>query len=337
MKKQSIFNKGEIIIYRTKDRKEALEVKLQEETVWLSLNQIALLFGRDKSVISRHIKDIFRAGELPKALTVAFFATVQKEGRRFIERQIEFYNLDMIISVGYRVNSKKATQFRIWATRILRDHIVKGFTINKKRLGEKNYKQINELEGAVLLLQKTINKRLLTQGEAVGLLNIITGYAKSWILLQKYDEGKLKIGKTSKVKKELNYNEAQKAIAELRNNLMKKKEAGNLFGNEREKMLEGILGNIKQSFADKELYPSIEEKAAHLLYFVIKDHPFSDGNKRIGSLLFLLFLARNDYLIDKFGQKKFDENGLVALALLIAESDPKEKDIMVKLVINLLK
>lgn len=334
MKNQKNLGKGEIIIYKSRDSKGFLEVKLREETVWLSQKQIALLFQAERSVITKHVRNIFKSKELNENSVCAFFAHTAGDGKIY---RTKFYNLDVIISVGYRVNSKNATQFRIWATKVLKDHIVKGFTINRKRLGEKDYKQVNELEGAVLLLQKTINKRLLTQGEAVGLLNIITGYAKSWILLQKYDEGKLKIGKTSKTKKELNYNEAEKAILELKNNLLKKNEAGNLFGNEREKMLDGILGNIRQSFAGKELYPSIEEKAAHLLYFVIKDHPFSDGNKRIGAFLFLLFLAKNDYLINKYGQKKFDENGLVALALLIAESDPKEKEAMVKLVINLLK
>lgn len=265
--------------------------------------------------------------------TVSKMEIVQKEGEREIKRKIDFYNLDMIISVGYRVNSQKATQFRIWATQVLKNYIIKGYAIDQKRLQKTKLK---ELEQAISLLQRVIQKRQLKQPEAVGLLNIITDYANSWILLQKYDEGKLRITKTTESKYSLDYNEARNAITELKRDLVKKRQAGSLFGQEREEELAGILAGINQAFNGKEVYPSIEEKAAHLLYFIIKDHPFADGNKRIASLLFIIYLVKNNYLFNKKGERKINDNALVALALLIAESDPKEKDIMIKLVINFL-
>lgn len=332
-KKEKQVSKGEIVIYKTKDKKISLDVKLEKETVWLNLNQIASLFGRDKSVISRHIKNIFKTRELDRSSTVAFFATVQKEGGRLIKRKVDYYNLDIIISVGYRVNSRHATQFRIWATKVLKNYLIKGYALNQKRLKETNLK---EFEQAVNLIKKTVETKKLGTRETKGLLKVITDYANSWLLLQKYDKKQLKIGKTVKTKYRFDYNEVIKAILELKENLVKKKQTGGLFGVERKDGLKGILGNINQTFGKKELYPSIEEKAAHLLYFIIKDHIFADGNKRIGSFLFIVFLARNNYLFNKKGEKKFNDNALVALALLIAESNPKHKDLMVKLIINFL-
>lgn len=330
-------NNQQIIIYQSKDRGVELSVRLQDETVWLSLNQIAELFCKDKSVISRHIRNIYQESELLREATVAKIATVQQEGGRFVKRHIEVYNLDTIISVGYRVNSQRATQFRIWATQTLKKYLLEGFVVNHKRLQEKQFERLKELEQATALLQKTIQRHDLGSDEAKGLLKVITDYTESWVLLHKYDEQRLAIEKTSRrIVYRLTYEDALQGIAKLRGELTKKKEAGTLFGVEREQMLAGVVGNIHQSFGGHELYPSIEEKAAHLLYFAIKDHPFSDGNKRIGAFLFIWFLARNRYLYGKNGEKKINDNTLVALALLIAESDSKQKDIMVKLIVNLI-
>ena len=329
-------NNAQVIIYRTNNGKANIEVNLKQETVWLSLNQLAELFNRDKSAISRHIKNIYKTGELEENSTVAKFATVQEEGGRQIERAIEFYNIDMIISVGYRVNSKEGTQFRIWATNILKNHIVNGFTVNEKRLRNKNYTRLKELEKALALIKNTIHKKQLSMGEAEGLLKIVTDYTESWILLNKYDKNTLDIKHLSKSKVSLQYKDAAEAIIELKRDLLKRQEASELFGNERDKGLASILANIEQSFGGSELYPTIEEKSAHLLYFVIKNHPFTDGNKRIAALLFLFYLSRNNYFLNKNGDRKFNNNALVALALLIAESNPKDKDVMIKLVMNLI-
>lgn len=327
----------EIVIYRNKEGKVSLEAQVKEETVWLDLNQIAKLFLVDKSGVSRHLRNIFDTGELDRASTVAKIATVKNEGGRTINRQIEYYNLDAILSVGYRVNSKRATQFRIWATGILRNHIIDGYTLNQKRLLEIKGRQLYDFEQAVAIVKKTIDNRLLSSVESEGVLRVITDYANSWVLLQKYDKGQIGLPtKTVKTKYYLDYQEVGQLISELKNNLLIKKEASELFGHERSVMLKSIIGNIHQSFAGKELYGSVEEQSANLLYFLIKDHPFSDGNKRIASFLFIVFLARNKYLLKKNGEKKINDNTLVALALLIAESNPDQKDVMIKLVMNFL-
>ena len=324
-------NKGEIIIYKTKEGKTSLEVKLREETVWLTQKQVGQLFQVDRSVVTKHIGNIFKDGEIKEK------SNVQNLHIAHSDKPVKFYNLDIILAVGYRVNTSRGIRFRKWATKVLKDHIIKGFTINQKRLAERKEGQLKELEQAVSLLRKTISKRQLAQNEAVGLLKVITDYTNSWLLLQKYDEGLLEIKKTAKkIVYHPDYDQIKKAIAELKSNLIRKKEASDLFGLERNEALKGILGNINQSFGGKVLYPSIEEKAAHLLYFTIKDHPFSDGNKRIGSFLFIVFLSRNNYLFNKKGERKINDNALVALALLVAESNPKQKEVMVKLIINFL-
>ncbi|HLC69664.1 MAG TPA: virulence protein RhuM/Fic/DOC family protein [Patescibacteria group bacterium] len=327
----------EIVIYEDKNGEVKIQAEVRSESVWLTLNQIAQLFYTHKSGISRHLSNIFKSGELSKSSTVAKIATVQTEGNRQVERLVEYFNLDAILSVGYRVNSKRATQFRIWATGILRKHILEGYSLNQKRLLELRGKQLNEFEQAVNLVRKTIDSRVLSGSEADGILRVISDYANTWVLLQKYDEEKLEpAGKFTKVKKVLTYDEALSLVNDLKNNLLKKKEAGDLFGRERGESLASILGSVSQSFAGKDLYPSVEEKAAHLLYFVIKDHPFSDGNKRLASFLFVVFLAWNKSLLKKNGEKKINDNALVAIALLIAESEPKQKEVMVKLVLNFL-
>jgi len=333
MKKEN-FKKGEIIIYKTSKNEVSLDVRLEEETVWLNLNQLGILFDTDKSGISRHIKNIYKDGELDKKATVAIFATVQKEGKRIIKRDVEFYNLDTILSIGYRVNSKQATQFRIWATKTLKNHLIKGYTVNEKRLLEAREK-FQELQTAISFLQEKSKKELLS-GQAGKILNLLSDYAKTLTILEQYDKGQLKESKGGKTKFVLKYDDCLKIIAELKKELIVKKEASDLFGNERDGSFEGIIKGLYQSFGGKELYPSIEDKASHLLYFIIKDHPFSDGNKRSAAFLFVYLLDKTNFLFKKSGERKINDNALVALALLVAESDPKEKETMIKIVKNLL-
>lgn len=321
---------GEVIIYQTEGGKSLLEVHLGKETVWLTLNQMADLFERDKSVISRHLQSIYSTGELERRATVAKNATVQDEGGRKVSRNIEWYNLDAIISVGYRVNSKRGTQFRIWATSVLKDHLLKGYSLNHKRLAEKG---LADMEQAVALLSRTLQRHELVTDEGKAVLEVVARYARTWALLLRYDEDRLELPKKSHPPKQsLDYGRTGESIKALRDDLLARGEATGLFGQEREHHLQGILGNLDQTFGGRELYGSVEEKAAHLLYFVIKDHPFSDGNKRIGAFLFLLFLKEND-LLDQSG---INDNALVALALLIAESDPRQKELMIRLIMNLL-
>lgn len=319
---------SEIIIYKAKDGHIELNVSLSEDTVWLSLNQISELFGRDKSVISRHLSNIFKNNELDERQTVANFATVQKEGEKEVRRNIDYYNLDAIISVGYRVNSTEATQFRIWATRILKDHLIKGYTIHEKRLAERG---ITELQQTIELLQKTLTRNDLVNDIGNETIQLIMSYAKTWHLLLAYDEDELALPtKGRQTISILDYESAIHAIDMFKSDLAARGEATALFGNEREHGLQGILGNIEQTFGGEPLYKSMEERAANLLYFIIKDHPFSDGNKRIGCLIFLLYLKLQN------STAKLNDNGLVALALLIAESDPQHKDLMIRLIVNIL-
>lgn len=322
---------NQVVLYKADDGTMQIDVRLEDETIWLSLNQISTLFQRDKSVISRHIRNIFATEELGRSSTVAFFATVQKEGAKAVKRNIEYYNLDVIISVGYRVNSKRGTQFRIWATNVLRKHLIEGYTLHQKRLLEKGTK---ELEQALALVSRTKGRLDLSPDEAKGLLDIVTQYAQTWLLLRKYDDDELDMpAKLRKASYALTYDDALSAIQSLRKDLATKGESSDLFGLERQEMLQAIIGNLRQTFDRHELYPTVEEKAAHLLYFVIKDHPFIDGNKRIAVLLFLTFLQRNNVLPS--GQE-LSGSTLVALALLIAESAPKEKETMLRLVLHFL-
>ncbi len=324
-------NRGELILYQDEDSREAVEVRLKDETVWLTLNQIAELFGRDKSVISRHLRNIFNTGELAKGETVAKNATVQKEGNREVTRERDWYNLDAIISVGYRVNSMRGTRVRIWATSVLKDHLVQGYTFHRKRLAEKG---LNEARQMLELLGTTLQNHDLISDEGRAVLDIVNTYARTWKLLWQYDENALPLPKkTGKTQQRLpGLASIRAAIGSLKSRLLKKGEATEIFGQERGNSLSAILGAIRQTFDGQELYPGIEEKAAHLLYFVIKDHPFTDGNKRIGAFLFLLFLRLNGI---ESGQH-FDNKALVALALLTAASSPEQKDLMIRLIVNLL-
>ena len=318
---------GEVVLYRTKDRTTTVEVRLRGETVWLSQDHMAKLFGRERSVITKHVRNVFKEGELPEK------GNVQKMHIPKSDKPVTFYDLDVIISVGYRVNSKRGTQFRIWSTRTLKNHLIQGYTLNERRLRERGI----EMEQAIQLLSRTLTSHELVNKQGRGVLDVITRYAKSWSLLKQYDENRLGIPeKQHPARTTLDYARAREVIEALKKELIAKGEASPLFGQERRKALAGILGSIEQTFGGKNLYPGLEEKAAHLLYFVIKDHPFTDGNKRIGSFLFIIYLRENNCLEDSVGRVKLNDNALVALALLIAESDPKQKDLMIRLVMNLL-
>lgn len=320
---------SEIIIFQNADHQTEVQVRFDGQTFWLSLNQIAMLFERDKSVISRHLRNIFTSGELEASATVAQNATVQQEGGRDVVRDIEYYNLDAILSVGYRVNSKRGTQFRQWATQRLKDYLVQGYALNQKRL--------EELGKMVQLIERAGGDESLQLGEAKGLLEIFGGYTRSFVLLNQYDSHKLPSEAFNpNITYEIEYGEAKAAIAELKKQLIAKKEATELFGNEKDDSFSGILGSIVQTFGGQYLYPSIEEQAAHLLYFVIKNHPFSDGNKRIGAFLFVWFLERNKHRFKASGELKINDNALTAIALLVAQSNPNEKELMVKLISNLI-
>jgi prophage maintenance system killer protein len=323
-------NENQILIYKTETGQYAVEVLLDGDTVWLTQKQMAELFDKGRTTITEHIQNIFKEGELDEKSVCRDFRHTGTDGKEY---QVKYYNLDVIISVGYRVKSLRGTQFRIWATRTLKDHLLKGYTINQKRLAETGVK---ELENALQFIKQASNRRQLTNDEAQGLLDIIAKYAKSWLLLKSYDEDNLPATKGQAPKFSLTYVYALNSIKELKKTLVAKGEASNLFGNGREHGLEAILGNLEQSFGGHELYPTLEEKAAHLLYFIIKDHPFSDGNKRIGSLLFIHYLDKNNHLYKANGEMIINDNALVTLALLIAESEPKNKELMVALIKNLL-
>jgi len=326
-------SKGKIIIYEAEDGKTTLEVSLKKDTVWLDAHQMADLFQRDRTVIVKHIGNIYKTGELLPDSTCAKNTQVARDGKK---RVMDFYNLDMIISVGYRVNSLRGTQFRIWATGVLKDHLIKGYSINRKRLQEQNSRLV-ELQKTVNLLGRVAEDRELATGEAVGLLKVITDYSYALALLDQYDHQNLEIrhisGQGCFV---INYEQARKAIDILGEQYRTAGQSAGLFGIEKDESLKGILGVLYQTFDGIELYQSVEEKAAHLLYFAIKDHPFTDGNKRIAAFLFVWFLDANGILYAKDGHKRIGENALVALSLLIAESKPEEKDIIIKVIVNLI-
>ncbi len=324
------FNKGEIVIYKSPQGPE-IQVKLEKETVWLDAHLIARLFGVHRPAIVKHVNNIYKTGELNKKSTCSILEQVAADGKI---RKMNLYNLDMIISVGYRVNSKHATQFRIWATKTLKDHLVKGYTINEKRLLQ-TQNQLKELQNAIDFLREKAKHELLA-GQEQEILNLLGSYSKTLTLLEQYDKEKLPLVKKAKGKFVLEYDEAKHIIREIKKELIVKKEAADLFGQENSENFKGILGNVYQTFGGKDLYSSLEEKAAHLLYFVIKDHPFVDGNKRIGSFLFVYFLDKNNYLYRPSGEKKINDNALTALSILIAVSDPKDKDVLVKIITNLM-
>jgi prophage maintenance system killer protein len=323
---------SQIEIYQADNGETEISVVLDNETVWLNLNQMAILFQRDKSVISRHITNIFKEKELHKSSTVAKNATVQFEGDREVLREIEFYNLDIIISIGYRIKSQRGTQFRIWANRVLKEYLIKGYSVNEKRLLQQN-EQLKELQKTVKLLGEVLYSKQLSNDESTGLLKIIADYSYALDILDQYDYQALQIKNTSgKETYKLTYNEAIKQIQIVRNHYAN----SDLFGREKDQSLQSSIGTIYQTFNGIDLYPSIEEKAANLLYYITKNHSFVDGNKRIAAFLFLYFLEKNGILFDRNGNKRIADNALVALTLMIAVSKTDEKETMVKIVINLI-
>lgn len=314
---------NEMVIFEADARR--VEVRVDGETVWLSLQQLSDLFGRDKSVISRHLKNVFESQELERGSVVAKNATTAADGKTY---QVDYYNLDAIISVGYRVNSTQATRFRQWATRVLREHLTRGYSLNEHRLARQG---LTELTQAVDLLAKTLTRQELVSDVGREVIGLILGYARTWRLLLDYDENKLSLPAGARpARGVLGYDEARRALDALAAELGSKGEASEMFALERGDGLAAILGNIEQTMFGEPLYKTREERAAHLLYFVIKNHPFTDGNKRSGAFLFLIYLRQEGMRLP------LDELGLTALTLLIAESDPKAKDLMVRLVMNLL-
>jgi hypothetical protein len=319
---------GEMIVYEIPDGSVQVDVRLEHETVWLTQRQMAELFETTPENVLMHLKNIFGGSELEEAATAKDFLAVQTEGKRRVRRTLKHYNLDAIISVGYRVNSRRGVRFRQWATRLLREHLVLGFTFNQTRLAERG---LLEARQTLELLARTLQNQALVDDTGRAVLDLITGYADTWRLLLEYDEDRLAVPPGARPSTGiLDYGKAVDAIADFKRELVARKEAGALFGNFRGGALDGILASIEQTMFGEPLYRTREEKAAHLLYFVIKDHPFSDGNKRIGSFLFMLYLQQEgmaDYLNPRM---------LTALALLIAESAPSGKDLMIRLIVNLL-
>ena len=321
--------KNQIEIYRSADGNIELNVKLENDTVWLTQSQMAELFGVDRTSVVRHIKNIYATQELDEASTCAKNAQVRLEGSRRIVRDIPFYNLDMVISVGYRVNSKNATSFRKWATSILKQYLIKGYAINQKRLDH-----YDDLKSVVNLMSRAITlQQKVTTGEYEGLFSVISDYVYALDTLDRYDYQSLGISQTTREEPfRATYENAMEAI-----NALKEKFGGSQwFANEKDDSFKSSIGQIYQTFGGEDLYPSVEEKAAMLLYLVVKNHSFSDGNKRIAAMLFLWFMEKNGILYGEDGHKRIADNTLVALTLMIAESRTEEKDVMVKVVVNLI-
>ncbi len=322
-----------IQIYRTKDGETRVDVRFEKETIWLTQRQMGEVFDTTPENVLMHLKNIYKTGELEQDSTTKDFLVVRSEGKRKVKRQLKHYNLDAVISVGYRVNSKRGVQFRIWATKRLRDYLLQGYTINQQRFNQ----NAAELTQAIALIQKAAKSQALATDMGRGLVDIMGRYMATFLWLQQYDEGLLKepggipggILPTPK--------EAMTSILKLKKQLMAKGEASGLFANmARPDSIEAIFGNLDQTVFGESAYPTIESKAAHLLYFVVKNHPFTDGNKRSGAFLFVDFLNRNGCLVKADGQSVINETGLAALTLLVAESAPDQKETLIKLIMNLL-
>ena len=317
---------GQIAIYQTDDGQVQLEVALEQETVWLSQAQMVELFGRDQSVVSRHIRNALSEGE------VAEKSNMQKMHIANSDRPVVFYDLDVVISVGYRIKSERGVQFRRWATNVLRQHLVQGYTLNQQRL-EAQQEKLSELKQAIALSARLIHNKNLSHSESQGILSILEKYSHALTVLDDYDHQRLQVvGTRTLALPRITYDEAMGQIRlwrELEN-------LGGLFGNEKDDSFKSSLETIYQTFDGKELYPSIEEKAANLLYFIVKNHSFTDGNKRIAAAIFVWFLERHEFLYNAMGEKRIADNALVAFTLLVAESKPDEREVMVKVIINLI-
>lgn len=320
-------NTGEIILYTTSDGTTALDVRLEQETIWLTQKQIAELFGTKRPAITKHLKNIFSSGELDENSTCSILEHMGNDGKQHY--RTTYYNLDAILSIGYRVNSKNATQFRIWANKVLKEYLIKGYAVKE------NIKldQYEDLKQTIKVLANVLDHKTLEYSEATGLLRVVTDYAYALDTLDRYDYQQLEIEKTTNTEQfRATYDNAIAAIDELRENFG----GSSLFGNEKDQSFKGSIGAIYQTFGQQDLYPSIEEKAAILLYLVTKNHSFSDGNKRIAAFLFLWFMERNGILYNTDGSKRIGNNTLVALTLMIAESRTEEMETMVKVIVNLI-
>ena len=319
-----------IVIYQTEDGQTQIDVRLENETVWLTQAQMVELFQTTKQNVSLHLNNLYKEGELQKEGTVKEYLTVQQEGKRRVSRRVKYYDLDVIISVGYRVHSKRGTAFRIWARQIIKDYLVRGYAVNERI----RHEQIGELRQLVGMLGRTLqNQAVISTDETTALFEVVTDYTYALDTLDNYDYERLAIDKTTKQEKfHATYENAMEAI----NGLREKFGGSTLFGNEKDESFKSSIGQIYQTFGGEELYPSVEEKAAMLLYLVTKNHSFSDGNKRIAATLFLWFLNNNGILYREDGSKRLADNTLVALTLMIAESKTEEKDVMVKVVVNLI-
>ena len=315
---------NKIVIYQTEDGQTQIDVRLENDTVWLSANQMAVLFGRDEKTVRKHINNVFSDQEVPQNINTHFLRV------NGVKQPVAYYTLDVIISVGYRVKSKQGVQFRQWANRILKEYVIKGYAVNDRIRKE----QIGELRQLVGMLGRTIqNQALISTDETNALFEVVTDYTYALDTLDNYDYERLSIDKITKEEPfHATYENAMEAISGLR----EKFGGSALFGNEKDDSFKSSIGQIYQTFGGEELYPSVEEKAAMLLYLVTKNHSFSDGNKRIAATLFLWFLNNNGILYRPDGSKRIADNTLVALTLMIAESKTEEKDVMVKVVVNLI-
>jgi len=322
-------NTGEIVIYQTKEGQASLKVSLVEETVWLNQAQMCQLFEKNKRTISEHVRNIFKEEELLESSVVRKFRTTARDGKDY---NINYYNLDAIISVGYRVKSQRGTQFRIWANKILKDYLVTGYALNEKRL-QSQIEKYEALKQSIRLIDTIVDRKLLSTSESEGLLKVIGDFSYALDTLDRYDYGKLELVRLSdRTAKRISYEEAKGAIKTMQGRLSD----SDLFGREKDNSFSSSLDTICQTFDGEDLYPSIEEKAAHLLYFIVKNHSFVDGNKRIAAAIFTWFLERNGLLYKSDGTKRIADNALVAFTLLIAMSDPKEKDVITTIIVNLI-
>ena len=322
-------NKGEIIIYQSSDGQTELDVRLEGDSVWLSQAQMAQLLQVRPQNITMHIRNVYKEGELERTLTCKDFLQVQDEGGRLISRKIKFYNLDVIISVGYRVKSMRGTQFRIWANRVLKEYLIKGYAINRNVKAE----QLDELKRTIAIMNEVLAAKSVTKDEAIGLLRVISDFAYGLDTLDRYDYQQLEITDTTADEPfRATYESAMEALQVLKAQFG----ASDLFAREKDGSFHSTMGAIYQTFGGRDLYPSVEEKAANLLYLTTKNHSFSDGNKRIAAFLVLWFMEKNGILYREDGSRLIDNNTLVALTLMIAESRTEEKDIMTKVVVNLI-
>jgi prophage maintenance system killer protein len=326
-------NEKQIEIYQTGDGQTNIQVRLEADTVWLTQKQMSEVFETTPENVLMHLRNIYQDGELDASATTKDFLAVRQEGQRQVKRQLKHYNLDAIISVGYRVNSKRGVQFRIWATQRLKEYLVQGYSIDRARFA----KNADELEQALALIRKAAQSPELTGPTGRGLVDIVSRYTQTFLWLQRYDEGLLEepAGQTGGLLP--SPEDAMAALLQLKQQLMVRGEASPLFAQVRDSGLAGIFGNLNQTVFGEPAYPTVESKAAHLLYFVVKNHPFSDGNKRSGAFLFVDFLHRNQRLLIAEGNPVINDTGLAALTLLVAESDPKQKETLIRLIMNMLQ